>query len=70
LKYEVKAQKEENGAVKSSFDNRTETGSLLRQVQYILLVEQNSQAKLTTNSTLPSATDVSWWKALGAMFRG
>lgn len=32
MNYEVKAQKEENGAVKSTFDSRTATGSLLRSV--------------------------------------
>jgi hypothetical protein len=35
LKYEVKAQKEENGAVKSSFDSGTARGSLLRQVHAV-----------------------------------
>jgi hypothetical protein len=35
MKYEVKAQKEENGAVKSSFDNRAATGPLLRQAHAV-----------------------------------
>jgi hypothetical protein len=64
MKLEIKAQKEENGAVKSSIDSRTTTGSLVRQTHPAS--GRDSQTKHTTNNMLLSVTEVSRRKGLGA----